>query len=370
MVAFDSRLPVVHWQPGQHPERDLALYRELLSHPLSWCPELRAVVVAQHALVRQVLADVDAYRAESPLGPPFGRGKSVGVQVLLRRLPRDPVDDRGRGVWQRLTSADEVERHAAWMRQHAAALVDRMRDAGRVDLGTHFARPYAAAVLNELCGFPPEDGLIFDMYCAAAGILVDPTASESDQLVAAPLLTEAYEHIAEMAPAGGAHALFLARLTAGRTLPNLVLAAVDVMLQAGAWDDARAADPAEREQLIAAALEEALRAHSPHAGPYRVTTRDVLLSGATLPAGTSLYLAVGAANRDAAVFAGADDVDVQRPNASDHLAFGHGPHRCPAVHLTRTVVIVAVDALLALPAVCVVDDVDADSLVISWHVDR
>ena len=44
---------------------------------------------------------------------------------------------------------------------------------------------------------------------------------------------------------------------------------------------------------------------------------------------------LAAANRDAAVFAEPDRIDITRSNAAEHLAFGFGPRYCLGVSLTR-----------------------------------
>jgi cytochrome P450 len=54
-----------------------------------------------------------------------------------------------------------------------------------------------------------------------------------------------------------------------------------------------------------------------------------------LAQGTTVVCSMAAANRDADVFAGAEEMDVARtPNA--HLAFGAGPHSCLGQPLART----------------------------------
>lgn len=100
-------------------------------------------------------------------------------------------------------------------------------------------------------------------------------------------------------------------------------------------------DPA----LVPGAIEEMLRFESPFSGLFRVTTEDVVLDGADVPAGTTLVVHFGAANRDPARFAEPDRFDITRSNAREHLAFGEGVHYCLGNQLART------EARLAFPLI-------------------
>jgi cytochrome P450 len=93
------------------------------------------------------------------------------------------------------------------------------------------------------------------------------------------------------------------------------------------------------------AVEELLRFDSPAQFISRVVGEDVELRGKRLRAGDSVLLGIGAANRDPAVFADPDRLDVGRaPNP--HIAFGLGTHVCPGAHLTRLEARIALRALL------------------------
>ena len=86
--------------------------------------------------------------------------------------------------------------------------------------------------------------------------------------------------------------------------------------------------------LAASAVEEMLRFESPLQLNNRVLTAPVHLRDQTLPAGDFVTLCIGAANRDAAVFAQPDRLDISRkPNP--HLAFGHGGHACAGMNVAR-----------------------------------
>jgi cytochrome P450 len=54
-----------------------------------------------------------------------------------------------------------------------------------------------------------------------------------------------------------------------------------------------------------------------------------------------------AANRDHALFINPNDIDIDRPNADDHIAFGQGIHFCPGAMLARKEMNVAFEALLS-----------------------
>jgi cytochrome P450 len=85
---------------------------------------------------------------------------------------------------------------------------------------------------------------------------------------------------------------------------------------------------------IPAAVEEAARYDTALQGFRRVTTRPVSLAGTELPAGATLFVAFGAANRDGDRYPGPDGFDITRTPVR-HLAFGLGAHACPGSQLAR-----------------------------------
>ena len=86
--------------------------------------------------------------------------------------------------------------------------------------------------------------------------------------------------------------------------------------------------------LIPAAIEETLRFRSPVQWMFRLTTRDVVMNGVTIPAGRLALVMMGAANRDPKQFSDPDRFVITRePN--QHLAFGHGIHFCLGAALSR-----------------------------------
>ena len=90
-----------------------------------------------------------------------------------------------------------------------------------------------------------------------------------------------------------------------------------------------------RPELIPAFMEEALRLEPPFRYHMRSVPNDTRLGDVDIPAGSTLLLLWGAANRDRTEFERPDDVDLQRPVPRHHLAFGRGIHHCVGAPLAR-----------------------------------
>jgi cytochrome P450 len=98
--------------------------------------------------------------------------------------------------------------------------------------------------------------------------------------------------------------------------------------------------------LIRSAIEEFLRFESSNQLGNRIATVATNVGGVEVQPGTRITLCIGAANRDPAVFAEPDRLDITRsPNR--HLAFGSGTHQCVGMNLARLEARVAISAFLA-----------------------
>jgi cytochrome P450 len=67
----------------------------------------------------------------------------------------------------------------------------------------------------------------------------------------------------------------------------------------------------------------------------RIVPRDTTLGAVDIPAGSTVLLLWGAANRDASVFERPDEIDLQRQVPRRHVAFGRGIHHCVGAPLAR-----------------------------------
>jgi len=76
-----------------------------------------------------------------------------------------------------------------------------------------------------------------------------------------------------------------------------------------------------------------------------------------LPAGTTLMLLNGAANRDPRHFDEPNTFHPTRGNAREHLAFGHGAHFCPGAPLARAEGRISIERMLdRMIGICISDE--------------
>jgi cytochrome P450 len=93
-------------------------------------------------------------------------------------------------------------------------------------------------------------------------------------------------------------------------------------------------------------VEETLRLCAPAQGMFRVVTRDTVLRGVEIPAGSTAILMYASANRDEAQWPDGDAFCPGRDGVRHHVSFGSGIHFCIGAALSRA------EAQAALPRLC------------------
>ena len=109
--------------------------------------------------------------------------------------------------------------------------------------------------------------------------------------------------------------------------------------------------------LIPNALEEVLRFESPQTSWRRITNCDIEFAGINIPAGTQVFLSLGAANHEPEWFESPEKFDIHRKNARKHISFGHGIHFCLGARLARLEAEIAIEVLASrIPSLRLVPD--------------
>ena len=89
------------------------------------------------------------------------------------------------------------------------------------------------------------------------------------------------------------------------------------------------------ERYMKTFVEEVVRLESPVQSLMRFVARDTEIGGTTIPAGAIVNVRFASANRDERAFECPDKLDLERPKAGSHLAFGSGTHHCLGAPLAR-----------------------------------
>jgi cytochrome P450 len=280
-------------------------------------------------------------------------GTLTGARLMM--LFMDPPDHtRHRHLVQRGFTPKGA---AAWRErvdQLAAEIVDAVIDRGECDLVADLAGEMPSLVIADVMGIPRADArhlyeLTEIMHSApgavsedvrinasgemlgyAAGVFEEKRRTPADDL--ATVLVEA-ELNGDRLSDGELAWFFLLLINAGGdTTRNLVGGGMQALFE---HPDERARLQADLDGLLDTTVEELLRFVSPVVHMRRTATKDTELGGQLIAAGDKVVLYYGAANRDPAMFADPDRLDVGRtPN--EHVAFGGGgPHFCLGASLAR-----------------------------------
>jgi cytochrome P450 len=404
---MDTEIPMSCPHAGPQLARLLDLDADLLLHqgdvmaalaakdPVIWVPELDAYAVTRHDFIVEVLTDVRRFSSQlgDPKGPRMSQkllarrqelvDKSSEFAEIVAQLKPDwrqekvlttadpPRHTRHRRLVNRLFTPRRVASFEIGIRELADELIDGFVEDGQADLIADFAVGLPLRVIAEQLGV--SDGSLAD-FKRWSDDLVFATGNDrptSDDIMRMTRsLVEMDQFLRGVIGERRVHpkddfATLLANADSDDPDDPLGdeerVAMIAIMLSAGTETTTKmigsgvailARQPELAAQLkaepwkIPAFVEETLRLESPFQGIYRVVREDTVLGGVHLPTGASIWVVYGAANRSPDNFPNQSEVDLDRPNIRDHVAFGHGIHYCVGAPLARLEGVVAFSALL------------------------
>jgi cytochrome P450 len=343
--------------------------------PVLHVPALGMYLVANHALVGEIMRDTETYSSafgntSMPLRP---EDRVKIVEVIAEAYPRVPTmltaDPPTHTRYRRLVSKAFTPKAVAELepviRAIAIRLIDGWITSGHIEFVQQFGVPLPVEVIAKALNVPDDRLADFKRWSddSIAGI---GTAIGIDQRVAAERGVNEFQHyFAAEIDKRREHPqddlltkLLNARIddddpdvtdTRALDMPEM-LSIVQQLLVAGnetttkmltemmrlladnpqEWARVRA-DPSR----VASIVEETLRMSTPTQGMFRIATRDVHLAGVDIPKGSRVVIVFMSANRDESLFHNPDQFNPDRANLSDHLAFGKGTHFCLGANLSR-----------------------------------
>jgi cytochrome P450 len=346
--------------------------------PVFYSPDLDYWVVTRYHDIRRIFQTPREFSAANtlePLQPICPAAAHVLAEGGFRPVPTlTDSDPPGHSRVRRLANVAFTPRRVAAMEPFVRELTGRFvrerLSSGRADLVRDLAWDLPALVIFRVLGVPDEDVPRVKAGAASRLLLMWGRPSEGEQVRLAQGMAAFWRYAETLVAsrAGRPRDDFTSDLLLARDgdLPALsrqeVTQVVYELLFAGhetttglisnalrqllthrhAWEEICA-----DRSLIPNAVEEVLRFDSSVVAWRRKTTRAVEVGGVPVPAAANLLLLLGSANRDPAVFEGPDRFDIHRPNARDHLSFGHGAHFCLGAPLARLEARVVLEELSA-----------------------
>ena len=355
-------------------------YRALRAEaPVYREPNTGLVLVASYQHVVEALRNHEVFSNGFARAMGGSRQPNEAVQEVMREgyppvdtmLTADrPEHDRFRALVNKAFTPRRVRTLEGDLEKLAHGLVDAFADRGRFEALADFAVPLPLTVIADQLGVPRTDMADFKRWTDGFTTQLGGMASPDQQVEAARLIVEFQRYFAERleearrAPRDDIISdLVRARIEGERPLDvpeslsilqQLLVAGNETTASAiaeGLWLLIRNPDQEalvrEDPERMPGLVEEVLRVVTPTQRMWRVVTEDTVLGGVEIAKGSFVLLLFGSANRDDAKFPEADRFDVQRDNASEHVAFGHGIHFCIAAGLARKEMQVAFRTLTA-----------------------
>ena len=296
-------------------------------------------------------------------------GTLASEDVILAGIP-EPRHSAVRRIF--LSALTEISQHEPFIRSLAERFVDETvataARAGEAELMEGLARRLPSAVIAYLLGLPASD---VDRFARWTDELLERQGSSTNASTALVDLHEEFaaylaEHIgnrrADPEPPEDIIARFVrAEVEGSRLSVRAIQTQMMFFIIAGNGTTRdlignlllRLASDAElfrRTQsdrsTIPLLVEEVLRLDSPVQLLARNCKIETALDGVAVQPGERVLLSIASANRDERMWQDAETFRPGRERGRAHLAFGAGPHICPAANLARMEACIALESLL------------------------
>jgi cytochrome P450 len=293
-----------------------------------------------------------------------GQKEKVPGAGLFMLLQDPPTHTRLRKLVKKAFTPRAIEAWRPKIEEITQDLLDRVADAGEMDLVADLARPVPATLICELLGVPTEDQDAFTQWTADAthGLItlrgLGDEAMEKRVEAAAGSLVGYFTELIERRRGDPGDDLLSVLISAeedGDKLNPLELLSQSVGLLIAGFETTIGLignglttliqHPAEMEklratpELAASTVEECLRYSGPILATVRVLHQPATFGDYEIPVDAEIVALLAAGNRDPDVFVDPERFDITRyekeRKTPPHLSFGGGVHFCLGAHLAR-----------------------------------
>ncbi len=347
-------------------------YEYVRAHGPVWRePHWGVVLITGFDEVMQVYNDAETFSSCNTVAGPFVKfpveleGDDISAIIELHRdtlpfsdqLPSfdPPKHTAHRGLLLRLITPKRLKENEEFMWQLADRQIDEFVARGECEFVHDYANPFTLLVIADLLGVPEADHEAFRaelqgqqrptkqsgggaMAHKPLEFLYDRFTAYIEELRRAPRadvmsgLTTATFPDGSLPPVHDV-ALIAANLfsAGGETTARLLGSALQRL---GEDPELQALLRRERHR-IPDFVEEMVRLESPIQGEFRLARFSTTVGGVDIPAGTTVMVHNGAANRDPSHFEAPDELRLDRTDGRHHLGFGFGIHTCVGAPLAR-----------------------------------
>jgi cytochrome P450 len=281
-----------------------------------------------------------------------------------------PTHTDHRSLLMSLITPKRLKENEDFMWKLADSQIDTFLADGACEFMNAFAQPFAVLVVSDLLGVPAEDRTEFRKHLIrveqeSGGAVVGGTDGE---VTHGPLIFlydkfSAYVEDRRRNPkddilTGLANARFPdgsvpEPIDVARVAANMFAAGQETTVRLLSYAFQLIGERPDLQQrlredrgLIPNFVEECMRMEGPVKGDFRLAKVPTNVGGVDIPAGTFLFIANSAANRDSRRFDNPSEFQIDRKNARLHVGFGAGRHACPGAPLARAETVVSLNRML------------------------
>lgn len=349
-------------------------------------PHQNVMVVTGYDEAIAVFGDPENFSSCTAVTGPFpgfpvpieGQGDDVSeiIEAHREQLPFSdqvtvmdpPKHTAHRALLMGLITPKRLKENEEFMWRHADTAMEPYLTAGGGDFIKGFAVPFTLAIISDLLGVPEQDRAEFarKLDHSQSGGGVGSTAEGAMSHSPLEYLYQKFsgyiedrrrnpqaDALTEMAVAKFPDGSTPEVIDVVRIAANLYSAGQETTVRLLSTALKMIAEDQQLQQLLRAEkdripnfIEEALRYESPVKGDFRLARRTTTVGGVQVPAGATVMVMNGAANRDPRQFEDPAVFDIDRANARRHIAFGRGPHSCPGAPLARAEARVVLERIL------------------------